>query len=191
MSTRDPLSQNSPLVELTGLVLSYVILKAESADFVIKQSPLFGTTIEVGDQTFNGKDEMKVVEQFLQWLIEKEVTMTKEDFDSVELDEEEPEDIDELAVKFAEGGMTEFGKTVEAVRSQRMGIIEQALRECDFSGNVTKIADLMPELQAKTQLPDLDIAEVIDRINDMGLENLLSKQPDATVPVVRSIDKPN
>jgi len=191
MATREPLSQNSPLVELTGLVLSYVILKAESADFVIRQSPLFGLTIEVGGRTFNGKDESKVVEQFLRYLIEKEVTMTKEDFDDVELDEEEPEDIEELADKFAEGGMTEFGKTVEAVRLQRMGIIDEALRESSFSGSVTRIVDLMPELQAKTQLPDLDIAEVLDRINDIGVENLFGGSPDATVPVVRSIDKPN
>jgi len=139
VATREPLSQNSPLVELTGLVLSYVIVKAESADFVIRQSPLFGTTIEVGGRTFNGKDEMKVVEQFLRWCIEKEVTMTKEDFDKVELDEEAPEDIEEVAEKFAEGGMTEFGKTVERERRR-----------------LANEADL-----------------------------------DATVPVVRSIDKPN
>jgi len=191
MATREPLSQNSPLVELTGLVLSYVILKAESADFVIRQSPLFGTTIEVGGRSFSGKDETKVVEELLQWLIAKEVTMTKEDFDSVELDAVEPENIEEVAEKFAEGGMSEFGKTVEAARLERKDLLEKALRECDFSAPVVKIVDLLPELQAKTQLSDLDVAEIMDCINDMGLDNLLRDQPDATVPVVRSIDKPN
>jgi len=190
MATREPLSQNSPLVELTGLVLSYVILKAESADFVIQQSPLFGLTIEVGGRTFNGKDESKVVEQFLRYLIEKEVTMTKEDFDDVELDEEEPEDIDALAEKFAEGGLSEFGEQVRDAKLHRLSVIEEALRECKLSGSM-RIVDLLPELQEKTQLPDLEMAEVLERINDIGIENLFDDSSDATVPVVRSIDKPN
>jgi len=191
MAVGEPLTTESPLVTLTSLVLSYIILKAETAQFIIRNHPKLGTSIKVGDQEFSGDDEAEVVGKFLRWIIEREVTMTKDDFDKVDLGPTEPENIEQLAEEFAEGGMSEFGKVVESARLERMGILEKALRECDFSKPVTKLADLLPELQAKTQLPDLDIAEVMARINDMGLENLLGGSSDATEPVVTSTDKPN
>jgi len=177
MASGEPLNQNSPLVELTGLVLSYIILKAETADFVIRQSKLFGTTIEVGDRTFNSKDESKVIEQLLRYLIEKEVTMTKEDFDKVELDEEEPEDIVALAEEFAEGGMSEFGQVIEAARAERFSIIQKALSECDLTGPVVKLDEIINEVRAKTQLEDLDLKELTECIRHVGLDNLLGGSP--------------
>jgi len=118
MATRESIDQNSPLVELTGLVLSYIIFKAETADFAVRQHKLFGTTIEVGDRTFNNMDESKAVEQFLRYIIERETTMSREHYDNVVLDQEEPEDIDALADKFAEGGMSEFGQMVARERQR-------------------------------------------------------------------------
>jgi len=192
MAIGEPLTTESPLVTLTGLLLSYVILKAESADFIVRSHPKLGTTIISGDREFSGPDEDKVVEHFLRWIIEREVTMTKEDFDEVELDAPAVEDIGALAAEYAGDGMSEFGKVIESARSERKGIIEKALRERDWdTPGITKIVDLLPELRAKTQLEDLDVAEIMECISDVGLDNLLGELSDATVPVVRSTDKPN
>lgn len=193
MASREPLNQQSPLVELTQLVLSYIITKAETANFVVRNSKLLGLQIVVGDRTFAGRadEEEKVVEQFLRFLIEKEVTMSREDFNNVELDEEEQEDIGELAGKYAEGGLSEFGQQVQAARTERTTKLAAALRECDFSAPVTRIVDLLPELKAKTGLADLEVAEVMDCIGDVGLDSLLDGPADATEPVSGSDDKPN
>jgi len=120
MATREPINQQSPLVELTQMVLSYIITKAETADFVVRSHPVLGCQIVVGDRTFRGdvNEEDRVVEQFLRWLIEKEVSMTREQYNNVELDVEEPEDIDAIAEEHAAGGMSEFGKMVERERSR-------------------------------------------------------------------------
>jgi len=190
MAVGEPLTTESPLVTLTGLVLSYIILKAETATFFIRNHPKLGTSIAVGDREFSGDDEAKVVEQFLRWIIEREVTMTKDDFDKVDLGPQEPENIEQLAEEFAAGGMSEFGKIVEAARFERTGIIDQALLECNLTTEV-HVADLMETIKSKTRLEDLEIAEVLDRIKHMEQHNLLSTSLDATGTVVTSTDKPN
>jgi len=191
MVAREPLSQNSPLVDLTGRVLSYIILKAETADIDIKSSPLFGLKITVGDREFKGMDEERVVENFLRWLIEKEPTLTKEDYHRIggELEAGFQENIDELADKYAEGGMTEFGQVVEEARDERRGIIERALRECDLSGERVEV--ILEEVRVKTQLGDLDLAEVIECIHRMKGDGSVEELPDAMGAVAGSTDKPN
>jgi len=119
VETGEPLNQQSHLVKLTGMVLAYVIMQAETPVFHVMSHPVLGTRISVKDQVFEGNNELEVMREFMQWIQDQEPKMSPEEYAAV-ADQmvSEPEDIESLAEEFAEGGMSEFGKAVEAARRE-------------------------------------------------------------------------
>jgi len=140
VETGEPLNQQSHLVKLTGMVLAYVIMQAETPVFHVMSHPVLGTRIVVKDQVFEGKDELQVVGEFLTWILKQVPKMTPEEYAAVaDRMETDPEDIDGLAEQFAEGGMSEFGKAVETARRQGLDVVEEATS--DATGTVGASSD--------------------------------------------------
>ena len=144
MAAGEPLSQQSSLVALTGMILAYVITKAETPVFSVTSHPVLGTRISARDKVFHGLDQQTVVEDFLKWLVERETTMTPEEYGLIadQMDDIVEEDVDVIAEQFAEGGMSEFGKAVEAARR----------READ--GDETVLSDATEPVAGSTDKPN-------------------------------------
>ena len=131
MAAREPLNQQSTLVALTGMILAYVITKAETPVFSVSSHPVLGTRITVRDKVFQGMDEQVVIEDFLKWIIERKTDMTPEEYGLIadQMEDVVEEDIDALAEELAVGGMSEFGKAVEALRRAEAGEEEIVLSD--------------------------------------------------------------
>lgn len=155
--TRAQTEEESKIADFAAGLLEYFIQKAGTAKLGYRV--VFGEhLVSIGPKKFRGSTQAEAFEKVIHWVLVKKLDYTPEQLQQAiqEVAKTDAQAGNDYLDKLAEGGMSEFGKRIQAAREEYGDRIHKALTYIDTEG--------FKPLKMKT--PEEILEEVRQLVND-------------------------
>lgn len=153
-------------------LLSYLMMKTGTTELKAGARSFRGKQVfrvSAGDKAaFEADTEEEALTQFLEWVLSQDPPMTAAELEAEgkKAEEQEKEQFKQLLNDLTEGGMSDFGKAVEAERAYRKEQVKGFLRSMG-AGPWTINEELTERAATVTGIADLVTVELLDAWREM------------------------
>jgi len=165
--TAGPSMEETSMVTFTAGFLEFLCMLAGTTE--IRAGPSFGIyLIRVGDHRFEGETTEEAYRKLLRWMLDMEVSETRQFYEEQAVPVEEGERRDEAALidELTKDGMTDFGQAVEGGRQERKQTLLEELKRLreESPSSLENVDQLLPIVIRNTNLVDLDVRELLESL---------------------------